>query len=170
MATAIELIKTRLQSDTTLYGSLGSTGYSGYAKGGIYTKKLKREPPGDTPTAFAASASGLVVRPSIVILDRGDRPHLQEPSIPSAYQGTVLIYFHASATQSGKDAIAAMRKRVYELIDFAMSGWTFRLEEGAPIVFPKYIDRSGVQDDEIYPEGVVDFCRYQLTSRHANIV
>jgi hypothetical protein len=174
MTTNLDLIKDRLIADATLLGSLDVTGgnhYSGIAKGGVWTRKLKRLSPGATPQAFADTTDDqtLIIRPSIVLLDRGDKPHRQRAAIPGAYNQSVWIYFYGPATQAGKDAIASMRQRVYELIDHDASGWTFQTA-GGPVAFVQLVDRNGTHDSETFKEAVEDFQRYQVTSRYANLV
>ena len=170
MASNQKIIRDRLANDSILGGTLIGTSWNGLARGGIYDKKIKRDGPGDTPNAFDQSAAGvLVVKPCIVVLDRGDSPHIQRDSIPSAYQQSIFVYFYASATTDGRAAIAAMRARTFELLDEQASGWIFA-SEGGPMVFCYAAERFGVRDDEVFPEAVIDYQRYRLTSRYANLV
>jgi hypothetical protein len=162
VTTNIELIKNYLLSDSVLAGSLNpTTGYSGLAKGGVWDRRLKREKPGNTPTAFEGEERAYIIRPSVVVRDSGDTPHRQEEAIPTAYNQVVHIYFFAMATQSGKDDIAAMRQRVYQLLDHkASQGWVFTGDDGI-VRFMDYAGRVGVHDSEIF--------KYRLTSRHFDI-
>jgi len=165
-----EIIAARLEADSILTGSFDVDHYTGIARGGIWTRKLKRNGDGDTPWAFYTSQKGRKIRPSIVVLDDGDSPHPQRDSIPTAYNQVVRIYFYAPATESGKQAIEDMRARVYALIDHeASGGWVFTSAEG-PVVFPRYIDRLGRRDSEVFIEAVEDYQRFVLTSRYANVV
>lgn len=169
MATNQKIIRDRLANDSLLGGTLNGTSWTGLARGGIYDKKIKRSGAGSTPYAFDQTQAGvLVIKPCIVVLDRGDGPHVQRNSIPSAYTQSIYVYFYASATSSGRDAIAAMRKRTFDLLDEQASGWIFA-SEGGPMVFCYYAERLGVRDDEVFPEAVIDYQRYRLTSRYANI-
>ena len=170
MAENINIIADYLRSDADLLGSLDGDHYIGYAQGGIWTRRLQRD--GDfglTPEAFYVSDKGRMIRPSIVVLDRGDVPHRQRQAIPSSYIQTVHVYYYAPATESGKAAIVNMRRRVYELIDHeASGGWVFASEDG-PVVFVNLITRFGRRDSETYPEAVEDYQQYALTSRYADI-
>ena len=68
-----------------------ANGYSGYARGGVWTRKLKRAGNGAT-APFEGSEKGKVVRPAIVILDRGDLHHPQRRHSGRVPQ-EVWIYF-----------------------------------------------------------------------------
>lgn len=159
----IELIRTTLMDDAALVGTLGASGYGGILQGGVWTRALKREPPGNTPEAFYDSDKGRMIRPSAVLLDRGDTPHRQRAAIPSAYEQTVPIYLYAPATASGKQAMVNARRRIYSLLnDIWMT-----TENGWP-GYLMYIDRLGITDSEEFPEAVYDLLRYRLTSRITN--
>lgn len=168
MASNIETILARLVADSTLLGAPAAEGYAGLAKGGIWDRKIKRNGPGNTPQAFWTADQGRMIRPCISIRDMGEVLHRQESAIPSAYNQFVWIYYYAPALASGKEAIRDMRRRVYELIDFTYSGWTFASEDG-PVVFPRLLDRRGTHDSETFPEAVEDYQRFELTSRYAHL-
>ena len=172
MTSLIGHIKARLESDATLYGTLGPNGYSGLAVGGIWDKPLRREPPGATVDAFYTNNIGAkAIRNGVIVLvDSGDIPHVQRFDIPSAYTSVVSVFIYASATQTGKNAIEACRKRIWELLDHEGSnGWTFITDDG-PIAFVDYFDRLGVQNSEDFPEAVFDLCHFRVTTRRANLV
>lgn len=171
MSSNIDQIYDRLHSDTILTGSyLGSSsGWSGLAKGGVWKQPLKRDNSGATPEAFFIGKNGKAIRPSIVVLDRGDRRHPQYLAIPGAYVGSIIIQFYGLAVQSGKDAVAAMRARVYTLLDFDASGWTFQTSDG-PRAFLHLAERYGIHDSETFTEAVEDYQRYDLTSRYGNLI
>ena len=160
MASNVEVVAARLREDSILVGGLGVNGWSGILAGGVWTRRLKREPPGQTPEAFYASDKGRLIRPSAVVLDRGDVPHIQRDAIPSAYIQPIPIYLYAPATASGKADIVAARKRVY----YMLNGWRFTTEDG-PVAFVEYRDRVGILDSEEFVEAVYDTLRYEITSR-----
>lgn len=166
MATTVEKIEERLLADSTLLGVLGLDGYAGILQGGLYTRPLKAEGRGSTPTAFYTSAEkGRLVRPSAVIVDRGDVPHPQQFAVPTAINEFPLIYFYAPAHDSGKAAINDARERVFDLLN----EWSFVTENG-PVAFVKYVDRVGILDSEEFIGAVFDYCRYQVTTRLRNAV
>lgn len=168
----IDALRDRLLADATLVGTLGLNGYSGILNGGVWTRPLRREPPGATEDAFYTTAmGGKAIRNGVcVIVDRGDREHRQFKAIPGAYVAERSIFIYAGATTTGKEVIAAARKRIYELLDHrASDGWTFVTDDG-PIAFVEYAERVGVQNSEEFPEAVFDYCRYRITSRMAELV
>lgn len=166
MASIVETIATRLRTDASLVGALSSGSYAGLLKGGVWTRPLKREAPGDTPEAFRdVPGLGKVIKPSAVVLDRGDAPHPQRPWIPSAFEQTVPVYLYAPATAGGKEAIALARVRIWELLD----KYRFTTDNG-PVAFVAYVSRVGIFDSEEFPEAVYDTLTYRVTSRIANEV
>lgn len=166
MAANVTIIRDMLAADTTLLGTLETDGYTGILRGGVWTRRLKREPPGHTPQAFnGTDEAAKLIRPAAVILDRGDAPHRQRPAIPSAYQQTIPVYVYAPATATGKEEIAAARYRIWELLD----KFVFATENG-PMAFVEYVDRVGILDVEEFPEAVCDTMRYRVVSRIANEV
>jgi hypothetical protein len=166
MASNIDIIATMLTADATLVGALGVDGYVGILRGGVWTRRLKRMSPGNTPHAFnGKSEAAQLIRPAAVLIDRGDVPHRQRPAIPSAYVQTIPIYLYAPATATGKEAIKDARYRIWELLD----KYTFVTENG-PVAFVEYQERLGILDSEEFPEAVYDTVRYRVTSRLANEV
>lgn len=156
----IEIIKSILVADLQLVGTIGTSGYSGILQGGVWTRALKRDPPGNTPEAFYDSDKGRMIRTSAVILDRGDAPHRQRMAIPTSYEQTIPIYLYASATASGKNDMISARRRIHELLN---NIWitTETNQRG----YISYVERVGVTDSEEFPEAVYDLLRYRLTSR-----
>ncbi len=118
MANPIVNVINRLKTDATLVGTLGPTGYSGILQGGVWDRPLRRDPgPGQTVDAFyEAGVRGRMIRPSIVVVDRGDAPHPQEEAIYTAYRQDCYVYFYAPATTSGKNSIYAAQGRVKQLL------------------------------------------------------
>lgn len=163
MSSNIEIIRGILTSDATLVGSLSSAGYSGILKGGVWSRALKREPPGNTPEAFYESDKGRMIRPSAVVLDRGDLPHRQRMAIPTSYNQRIHIYLYSPATATGKDAMIAARRRIHAILN---NLWI--VTEDAQNGYLSYDERVGVSDSEEFPEAVYDLLRYQLTSRTGN--
>lgn len=156
----IEIVRTMLMNDAPLVGTLGANGYSGILQGGVWTRALKREPPGNTPEAFYASDKGKMIRPAAVLLDRGDTPHPQRAAVPSAYVQSLPIYLYAPATATGKQAMTDARRRIFEILSdvwiTTTDGWRGQV---------LYMDRIGVTDSEEFPEAVYDLLRYRLVSR-----
>lgn len=166
MASNIETIHTTLMADTTLVGVLAAGAYPGILQGGVWTRRLKREPPGQTPYAFSsADEAGKLIRPSAVIVDRGDVPHRQRAAIPSAYLQLLPIHIYAPATATGKEVIHDARYRIWELLDKLRF-----VTENGPVAFVEYVDRVGCFDSEDFPEAVYDIVRFRITSRIANEV
>lgn len=162
----VNIVYGRLMGDAALVGVLGVNGYSGILTGGCWTRRLKRSKPGWTREAFYdAGQKGQVIRPSAVILDRGDSPHAQRDAIPSAYVQPVPIYLYALATDGGKAALSSARNRIYTLLN----GWTFVTANG-PVAFVEYVSRQGQLDSEEFTEAVFDVLRFEITSRVANEV
>lgn len=165
MTSNVDLIYQRLATDVVLLGSLGPAGYSGILQGGIYTRPLKAQGRGETLEAFYTTDKGRLLRPSAVIIDRGDSPHPQRDAVPTAYDSFPLIYFYAPAHDTGKTAIRNARERVFDLLH----DWTFITENG-PLAFVEYVDRVGLLDSEEFIGAVFDYCRYRVTSRLRNAV
>lgn len=171
MAENLELVAAYLRTDAELLGTFDapSNSYTGLARGGIWTKKLKREGAKDTAIAFTTLQDGAkMIKPAIVLMDRGDNEHRQSDAIPTAYNQYIWVYYYAPAFDSGKEAIKLMRRRVYELLDFTMSGWRFETEDG-PLARLKLLDRRGRMDSETFKEAVEDYQRFELTSRYADV-
>ena len=171
MAENVEIIADYLRADATLLGTFDalSNSWSGLARGGIWTRKIKRFGAGNTPQAFTAhDDKASMIKPSISIRDMGDTRHRQEDAIPTAYNQFIWIYFYAPALASGKEAVKDMRRRVYELLDFTYSGWRFTTEDGT-LARLELVDRRGRHDSETFKEAVEDYQRYQITSRYADI-
>lgn len=157
-------IKDALMADSTLVGSLVAGEYGGILRGGVWTRRLKREPPGNTPYAFSGEDDqAKLIRPAAVVLDRGDEPHPQRPAVPSAYIQSLPIHIYAPATATGKGDIKDARKRIWTVLD----GLVFPTEDG-PMAFVEYVNRQGVLDCEEFPEAVYDVVRYRITSRLSN--
>lgn len=170
MSNNVDIIQSYLMTDPTLVGMLDEPEgrYTGIIQGGIWTRRLKREPPGHTPYAFYVTEKGKMIRSvSAVIVDAGDSPHAQRRAIPSAYTQIVPIYLYASATATGKLAIKEARQRIYDLI--VGEEWRFQTEDG-PWAFLEYVDRTGILDSEDFSEAVYDTVRYRITSRIRNEV
>ncbi len=156
----VEIVRSLLVSDPVLVGTVGPDGYSGMLQGGVWTRALKREPPGNTPEAFYDSDKGKMIRPSAVVLDRGDYIHPQRMAIPSAYQQIIPIYLYAPATATGKQAITDARRRIFSLLN---STWIITADGMHGVL--SYEDRIGVMDSEEFPEAVYDTMRFMLVSR-----
>lgn len=166
MASNVTYIKDLLLADVILVGTLAMGEYPGILRGGVWERRLKREPPGNTPHAFSGEdEAAKLIRPAAVVLDRGDEPHPQRPAIPSAYYQPVPIYLYAPATGTGKAALKDARRRIWELLHDLV----FPTEDG-PMAFVEYINRQGILDCEEFPEAVQDIVRYRITSRIANEV
>ncbi|MDQ3168364.1 MAG: hypothetical protein M3P94_06925 [Chloroflexota bacterium] len=167
MANPIVNVINRLKTDATLVGTLGPTGYSGILQGGVWDRPLRRDPgPGQTVDAFyEAGVRGRMIRPSIVVVDRGDAPHPQEEAIYTAYRQDCYVYFYAPATTSGKNSIYAAQGRVKQLLHY----WRFQTDDG-PWASVDYVGRLGVYDNEEFIGSVMDYSRYQITSRFSDEV
>lgn len=165
MASMIDTIKTRLESDAALVGTLGASGYSGVLQGGVWARPLKEKGNGATPEAFYVNQKGNFVRPAAVVLDRGDAEHAQQTWIPTAYSAVPVIYLYAPATHSGRTSIEDARELIFDLLN----DWNYQTDNG-PIAFLRYMGRFGVSDSEEFVGAIFDYCRYEVISRHRNAV
>jgi hypothetical protein len=165
MTQAVDTIASRLRNDPTLTGTLSGESYTGILKGGVWTRRLKREPPGETPEAFYVSSRGKIIKPSAVVLDGGEQRHQAVTAIHGAYRQIIRIYLYATATQSGKDAIENAFERIYELLDFSASGWTLGLT-ATSTGFLVFQGRTGLAESEQFSEAVFDILAFDLIARH----
>lgn len=164
------LLFTYLKTDAALVGSQTTPPdgvFSGILTGGLWNRPLKRSipggvpTPGSTPAAFGGELEGGRIRYAASLVDRGTRDHRQEPWIPTAFDGSLLIYFYAPAHDRGKLAIHQAQERVYDLLH----GYRFLTEQG---VYARTFFRGtfGVSDSEEYIGAVTDYCFYDIVSRH----
>lgn len=150
MAEVQDAVAARLTGDATLIGL-------GFAA--VFTRWLKRDGPGSTPSAFDPTTGRL--NRSIVVLDGGENAH---PSPQPGYE-TLLwdslppIYLFAEATQSGKDAVDAADRRVQELLN----GWHISLPSGEQAVARVVGNRVALEDSEQFPGNVVSIRRPRIT-------
>jgi hypothetical protein len=162
--TVVETIAQRLRSDATLVGTLSGESYTGILKGGVWTRRLKREPPGDTPAAFYQSDKGRMIKPSAVVLDGGERRHEAEGAIHGAYRQTVRIFLYAPATASGKQAIHDAADIIWSLVSFLPSGWAIPLPNGNS-GFASLLSRTGIAESEQFSEAVFDVLSFEIVGR-----
>ena len=138
----ITTIATLMSEDTTL---------SGILTGGVYTRSLKRNPPGATAEAF--SASGQII-PSAVVKDQGDNADDAGPI--EAFSSFPQIWLYAPTTATGRAAIENAFLRIFSLLHArSIDGLA-----GAGVGL-RVIGRQGINDDPVLPATLVDMVRLQ---------
>ena len=120
--------------------------------GGVWTRPLKREGPGATPEAFAATGQ---VRPAAVVRDGGETADGSGPD--TAYLGFPQIFLYAPATANGRAAVESAVARIVELVHGASVAGAGQTGAGLRIA-----SRLGVDDDPALAGAVVDVVRIQV--------
>ncbi|HEY7119513.1 MAG TPA: hypothetical protein VH475_23175 [Tepidisphaeraceae bacterium] len=159
MATVQDQLHSRLTSSATLTALL---------VGGIYKRPLKRGdvdtagrlvPPGATPLAFA----GPHVRPSAVIVDRGEQSAALAP-VDSAVMGFPEVWLYAAHTETGKQQLALAWEEAYSLLH----RWRFAGASGTGFE-TLVVGRLGVMDDPALAAAIVDRMRLQVAGLWRNV-
>jgi hypothetical protein len=140
VTTLADAVAARLRDDPAAAAAL---------PGGVYTRDLKREGPGATPGAYATAPPHVPV-PAAVVVDDGEQPALTGP--PFAQAGVVSVWFYATRSGSGRDAIAA----AVEATRRALVSWSWTTANGPPARFADPGQRLGVRDDPVDAQRLVD--------------
>ena len=143
-------IVTRILNRLTSDGSLTSL-----LAGGVYTRPLKREGDGATPTAFAPTFP-YQPRAAAVVVDGTDEQTAFGPD--GAFVSFPWVYLYAEPHENGKATIANAWDQIFGLLD----GWHFATGNGTDCEV-RVIGRLGVMDDPDATDRVMGGMRLQVS-------
>lgn len=141
-----------------IHSRISGGGLNTLLPGGIWTRPIKREGNGATPTAFDADGDPL---PAAVVVDGTDQ---QTPFGPDAsFMSFPQIYIYAQPHDTGKATIAEAWDQMYGLLH----KWRFATGNGTDAEV-QVIGRLGVMDDEPGSDRILGGMRLQVTGLWRN--